>query len=50
VSSVHGTIIYADGHEESLTAATLLRTPELALRTLTLAMITLAAALVATHT
>jgi hypothetical protein len=49
VRSVAGTIVHADGHEEPVTAATLLRTPELALRALTLATIAFAAALVARH-
>jgi heme O synthase-like polyprenyltransferase len=49
VSSVAGTIVHADGREEPITAATLLRAPELALRSLTLATIALAAALVAGH-
>ena len=50
VRTVEGTIVHDDGHEESITAATLLRTPELALRALTLAVISLAAALLLTHT
>ena len=49
VRSVTGTIVHADGREEPVTAANLLRTPELALRALTLATIAFAAALVATH-
>jgi hypothetical protein len=49
VRHVSGTIVYADGHEAPVTEDTLLRTPELALRTLTLATIALAAALLATH-
>jgi hypothetical protein len=50
VRSVGGTIVHEDGRREPITAATLLRTPELALRALTLATIAFAAALVATHT
>ena len=49
VRDVSGTIVYADGGEAPVTEATLLRTPELALRALTLATIALAAALIATH-
>ena len=49
VARVEGTIAYRDGREEPIDAATLLRTPELALRALTLAVIALAAALLATH-
>ena len=49
VDRVEGTIAYRDGSEEPIDAATLLRTPELALRALTLAVIALAAALLATH-
>ena len=49
VARVEGTIAYRDGSEEPIDAATLLRTPELALRALTLAVIALAAALLATH-
>jgi len=49
VRDVSGTIVYADGAEAPVTEDTLLRTPELALRTLTLATIALAAALLATH-
>jgi hypothetical protein len=49
VRSVAGTIVHADGREEPVTAETLLRAPELALRALTLATIALAAALVASH-
>jgi hypothetical protein len=48
--AIHGAIRYRDGSEEPLTAATLLRAPELGLRALTLATIALAAALLATHT
>jgi hypothetical protein len=47
--SVTGTIVYRDGHEEPLTAATLLAPPELALRVLALATVALAAALLAAH-
>jgi hypothetical protein len=50
VVAVEGSIRYRDGGEEPLTTGTLLRTPELALRALTLATIALAAALLATHT
>jgi hypothetical protein len=50
VVAVEGSIRYRDGRQEPLTTATLLRTPELALRALTLATIALAAALLATHT
>ena len=50
VRSVAGTIVHEDGREEPVTAGTLLRAPELALRALTLATIALATALVATHT
>jgi hypothetical protein len=50
VRTVEGTIVHDDGREESITPATLLRTPELALRALTLAVISLAAALLLTHT
>jgi hypothetical protein len=49
VREVSGTMVYADGEEAPVTEDTLLRTPELALRTLTLATIALAAALLATH-
>jgi hypothetical protein len=49
VSSVTGTIVHSDAREEPVSAETLLRAPELALRSLTLATIALAAALVATH-
>ena len=49
VDRVEGTIAYRDGSEEPIDAATLLRTPELALRALVLAVIALAAALLATH-
>ncbi len=50
VLAVEGSIRYRDGREEPLTAATLVQTPELALRALTLATIALAAALLAVHT
>jgi hypothetical protein len=46
---VSGTIVHADGREAPVTKDTLLRTPELALRTLTLATLALAAALLAMH-
>ncbi len=49
VRDVSGTIVYADGGVAPVTEDTLLRTPELALRALTLATIALAAALLATH-
>ena len=49
VREVSGTIVYADGDEAPVTEDTLLRTPEVALRTLTLATIALAAALLAMH-
>jgi hypothetical protein len=49
VVRVDGTIEYRDGSAEEISPATLLTAPELALRALTLATITLAAALVATH-
>jgi hypothetical protein len=49
VRSVAGTIVHEDGREEPVTAGTLLRAPELALRALTLATIAFAAALVARH-
>jgi hypothetical protein len=49
VRDVTGTISYQDGDDEPVTADTLLRTPELALRALTLATVTLAAALLVTH-
>jgi hypothetical protein len=49
VRSVAGTLVHEDGREEPVTAGTLLRAPELALRALTLATIALAAALVARH-
>jgi hypothetical protein len=49
VDNVEGRIAYRDGSEEPIDAATLLRTPELALRALTLAAIALAVALLATH-
>ena len=42
-------LVTPDGGEAPVTEATLLRTPELALRALTLATIALAAALIATH-
>jgi hypothetical protein len=50
VRTVEGAIVHDDGREEPITSATLLRTPELALRALTLAVISLAAALLLTHT
>jgi hypothetical protein len=50
VDRVEGTIAYRDGSEAPIDAATLLRAPELALQALTLAVIALAAALLATHT
>ena len=49
IERVEGTIAYRDGTAEEVTTATLIRTPELALRALTLATIAFAAALVATH-
>jgi hypothetical protein len=49
VERVEGTIAYRDGSTGQLSAATLLETPERALRALTLATIVVAAALVATH-
>jgi hypothetical protein len=49
VDRVEGAIVHRDGSQEALDAATLLRTPELALRALTLATVVLAAALLATH-
>jgi heme O synthase-like polyprenyltransferase len=49
VRAVGGTVAYCDGSEEEITRDTLKRAPELALRTMTLATITLAAALIATH-
>jgi hypothetical protein len=49
VRDVTGTIAYEDGDHESITADTLLRMPELALRALTLATVTLAAALLVAH-
>ena len=49
VRAVEGTVVYHDGLEEPVTRETLLRTPELALRALTLATVSLAAALVALH-
>jgi hypothetical protein len=49
VRDVSGTIVHADGGEAPVTKDTLLRTPELALRTLTLATLALAAALLAMH-
>lgn len=49
VSSVSGTIVHADGRREPVTAGTLLHAPELALRSLTLATVALATALVAHH-
>jgi hypothetical protein len=49
VRDVSGTIVHADGREAPVTKDTLLRTPELALRTLTLATLALAAALLAMH-
>ena len=49
VRSVDGTIVHEDGREERIGADTLLRTPELALRALTLATVAFAAALIATH-
>ena len=50
VSTVQGTVVYRDGREETITPDTLLRTPELGLRALTLATIALAAALLLMHT
>ena len=49
VDRVDGTIAYRDGSTDELSAATLLGTPERALRALTIATIAFAAALVATH-
>jgi hypothetical protein len=49
VERVEGTIEYRDGSTGTLSSATLLVAPELALRALTLATIAFAAALVATH-
>jgi hypothetical protein len=49
VDRVEGAIVRRDGSQEALDAATLLRTPELTLRALTLATVLLAAALLATH-
>jgi hypothetical protein len=49
VQRVDGVIVRRDGSQETLDAVTLLRTPELALRALTLATVALAAALLATH-
>ena len=49
VERVEGTIEYRDGSTGRISAATLLRAPELALRALTFATIAFAAALVATH-
>jgi hypothetical protein len=49
VERVEGTIVYRDGSTESISSATLLGAPELALRALTLGTIAFAAALVATH-
>ena len=46
-SAVSGTIAYRDGREEPITAETLTRAPEAALRALTFAVIVLAAALLA---
>jgi hypothetical protein len=50
IRTVEGRVVHYDGRQESITPATLLRTPELALRALTLATISLAAALILTHT
>lgn len=49
VRSVHGSVVYSDGREEAIGPETLRKTPELALRAMTLGTIALAAALVATH-
>jgi hypothetical protein len=49
VERVEGTIEYRDGSTGTLSSATLLVAPELALRALTLATIAFAAALVSTH-
>jgi hypothetical protein len=49
VERVDGTLAYRDGTTEELSAASLLEAPERALRALTLATITFAAALVAMH-
>jgi hypothetical protein len=49
VRSVRGGVVYGDGREEAIGPETLLKTPELALRAMTLATIAFAAALIATH-
>jgi hypothetical protein len=49
VERIEGTIAYRDGSTARLSHASLLAAPELALRALTLAMVGLAVALVATH-